>query len=170
MVVVPRKVRSKDKVIPDLKALSAILASVRASGKTVVLTNGVFDLMHVGHVRYLEDARSRGDFLVVAVNSDKSAEALKGKGFPIHPAAERMEMLSALWFVDYVTTFEEETADDLLRLIQPDFYAKGTDYNTKTIPERQTVKELGIKAVFVGDKKTHATKKTVQRIRKKKFS
>ena len=170
MVVVPRKVRSKDKIITDLKALSAILASVRASGKTVVLTNGVFDLLHVGHVRYLEDARSRGDFLVVAVNSDKAAEALKGKGFPINPARERMEMLSALWFTDYVTVFEEETADDLLRMIQPDFYAKGTDYNTKTIPERKTVKELGIKAVFVGDKKTHATKKTVQRIRKKKFS
>ena len=79
-------------------------------------------------------------------------------------------MLSALWFVDYVTVFEQETADELLRMIEPDFYAKGTDYNTKTIPERQTVKDLGIKAVFVGDKKTHATKKTVQRIRKKKFS
>lgn len=170
MVVVPRKVRSKDKIITDLKALSAILAGVRASGKTVVLTNGVFDLLHVGHARYLEDAWSRGDFLVVAVNSDKAAETLKGKGFPIHPAAERMEMLSALWFVDYVTVFEQETADELLRMIEPDFYAKGTDYNTKTIPERQTVKDLGIKAVFVGDKKTHATKKTVQRIRKKKFS
>ncbi len=170
MVVVPRKVRSKDKIIPDLKALGAILGGVRASGKTVVLTNGVFDLLHVGHVRYLEDARSRGDFLVVAVNSDKITESLKGKGFPINPVAERMEMLSALWFIDYVTTFNEETADDLLRLIQPDFYAKGTDYNTKTLPEKKTVKELGIKAVFVGDKKTHATKKTVQRIRKKKFA
>ena len=170
MVVVPRKQRSRDKIIKDRKSLAAILGGLSAQGKTVVLTNGVYDLLHVGHARCLEDARSRGDFLVVAVNSDKAAEGLKGKGFPINPASERMEMLSALWFVDYVTTFAEETADDLLRLIQPDFYAKGTDYNTKTIPERQTVKELGIKAVFVGDKKTHATKKTVQRIRKKKFS
>ncbi|MCA8954681.1 MAG: adenylyltransferase/cytidyltransferase family protein [Planctomycetes bacterium] len=170
MVVVPRKVRSKDKIITDHKALRAILEGVSASGKTVVLTNGVFDLLHVGHVRYLEDARSRGDFLVVAVNSDDMAEALKGKGFPITPADERMEMLSALWFVDYVTVFGEETADELLTLLRPDVYAKGTDYNAKTLPERGTVKELGIKAVFVGDKKSHATKKIVQKIRKRKFA
>jgi rfaE bifunctional protein nucleotidyltransferase chain/domain len=170
LVVVPRKVRSKDKIITDLRALSAILEGVRASAKTIVLTNGVFDLMHVGHVRYLEDARSRGDFLVVAVNSDRTAEQLKGKGFPINPLNERMELLSALWFTDYVTTFDDETADDLIQLLKPDFYAKGTDYNTKTLPERKTIKDLGIKAVFVGDKKTHATRKTVQRIRKKKFA
>lgn len=170
MVVVPRKVRSKDKIITDRKALGAILAGVRASGKTVVLTNGVFDLLHVGHIRYLEDARSRGDFLVVAVNSDKTAENVKGKGFPLNPANERMELLSALWFVDYVTMFDEDTADDLLRRLTPDFYAKGTDYNTKTLPERKTIKELGIKPVFVGDKKTHATKKIVKKIRQKKFA
>jgi rfaE bifunctional protein nucleotidyltransferase chain/domain len=165
LVVVPRKVRSKDKVVTDLKALAAILDGVRASGKTVVLTNGVFDLLHVGHVRY----RSRGDFLVVAVNSDKTTEKIKGKGYPIHPAAERMEMLSALWFTDYVTTFDDETADALIEKLRPSVYAKGTDYNTKTLPENKTLKALGIKAVFVGDKKTHATKKTVNRIRKKKF-
>ena len=169
MVVVPRKVRSKDKVITDLKALAAILEGVRASGKTVVLTNGVFDLMHVGHVRYLEDARARGDFLVVAVNSDKITEKIKGKGYPINPCAERMELLSTLWFTDYITTFDDETADDLIRTLQPDVYAKGTDYNTKTLPENKTLKELGIKPVFVGDKKSHATKKTVSKIRKKKF-
>ena len=169
MVVVPRKVRSKEKIITDRKPLRAILEGVRASGKTVVLTNGVFDLLHVGHVRYLEDARSRGDFLVVAVNSDKTAEDLKGKGFPINPVNERMELLSTLWFVDYVTSFDEDTAEELLRQFKPDVYAKGTDYNTKTLPERKVVKELGVKPVFVGDKKTHATKKTVRRIRQKKF-
>jgi D-glycero-beta-D-manno-heptose 1-phosphate adenylyltransferase len=163
-------VRSKDKIVTDLKALSAILEGVRASGKTVVLTNGVFDLMHVGHVRYLEDARSRGDFLVVAVNSDKTAEAIKGKGFPINPAEERMELLSALWFTDYITKFDDETADDLIRKLNPNVYAKGTDYNTKTLPENKTVKELGIKPVFVGDKKTHATRKVVSKIRKRKFA
>lgn len=169
MVVVPRKVRSKDKVITDLKALAAILEGVRASGKTVVLTNGVFDLLHVGHVRYLEDARSRGDFLVIAVNSDRVSEKIKGKGYPINPVQERMELLSALWFTDYITCFDDESADDLIRRLAPDVYAKGTDYNTKSLPENKTLKSLGIKAVFVGDKKTHATKKTVSRIKKKKF-
>ena len=112
MVVVPRKQRSKDKLFNDRKSLAAILSGLRASGKTVVLTNGVFDLLHVGHLRCLEDARSRGDLLVVAVNTDKSTEALKGKGHPIVPCEERMEMLSGLSFVDYVTSFEDETADE----------------------------------------------------------
>ena len=168
MVVVPRKQRSKDKVFADRKSLTAILSGLRASGKTIVLTNGVFDLLHVGHLRCLEDARSRGDLLVVAVNSDKSTEAIKGKGQPIIPCAERMEMLSGLSFVDYVTTFEDETADDLLRQLNPTMYAKGTDYSIKTLPEKATVKELGIKAVFVGDKKGHSTSKLITKIGKLK--
>lgn len=168
MVVVPRKQRSKDKLFTDRKSLSAILSGLRASGKTIVLTNGVFDLLHVGHLRCLEDARSRGDLLVVAVNSDKSTAALKGKGHPIIPLAERMEMLSGLSFVDYVTTFEDETADDLLRQLHPTMYAKGTDYTLKTLPEKATVKELEIKAVFVGDKKGHSTSKLITKISKLK--
>lgn len=168
MVVVPRKQRSKDKVITDRKSLAAILSGLRASGKLIVLTNGVFDLLHVGHLRCLEDARSRGDLLVVAVNSDKSAEALKGKGQPIVPCAERMEMLSGLSFVDYVTTFEEESADELLQQLQPSMYAKGTDYTLKTLPEKATIKELDIKAVFVGDKKGHSTSKLIAKINKLK--
>lgn len=170
MVVVPRRLRSKDKVITDRKSLVSILAGLTAQGKTVVLTNGVFDLIHVGHVRCLEDARSRGDFLVVAANSDKSAEALKGKGHPIIPLAERMELLSSFWFVDYVTSFHDETADDLICEIKPSIYAKGTEYNMRTLPERKTLKAEGIKAVFVGDKKGHSSSKLIQRIRKKKFS
>ncbi len=166
MVVTPRKQRSKDKVIADRRALALILNGLRTSGKNVVLTNGVFDLMHVGHMRCLEDARSRGDYLVVAVNNDKSAQAIKGKGRPIVPVAERMEMLSALSFVDYVTTFEDETADALLEQLQPSLYAKGTDYTLKTLPERDTVKALGIKAVFVGDKKGHSTAKLIQKVQK----
>ncbi len=168
MVVVPRKEQSKDKVVADLKSLSAILDGVRASGKTIVLTNGVFDLLHVGHMRYLEDAKSRGDFLVVAVNSDKSATTLKGKGRPLVSAAERMEMLSSLWFVNYVTVFKDETADDLIALLKPDFYAKGTDYNSRTLPERKTLKELGIKPIFVGDKKSHSSSKLLTKIQKLK--
>ena len=166
MVVIPRKQRSKDKVIADRRNLASILTGLRASGKTVVLTNGVFDLLHVGHTRSLEDARSRGDYLVVAVNSDKSAQALKGKGRPIQPATERMEVLAALSFVDYVTVFEDATADGILEQFQPTLYAKGIDYTIKTLAERDTVKALGIKAVFVGDKKGHSTAKLIQKIQK----
>jgi rfaE bifunctional protein nucleotidyltransferase chain/domain len=150
--------------------LRTVLHGLQSQGKAIVLTNGIFDLLHVGHVRCLEDARARGDYLVVAVNDDRSAEAVKGKGHPIVPIQERMEVLSTLWFVDYVTAFAEETAESLLRRFRPDFYAKGTDYNTRTLPERGVVKELGVKAVFVGDKKAHSTSKIVQRIRKRKFT
>ena len=170
MVVVPRKVRSKDKILTTVKGLQTVLSGLQSQGKIIVLTNGVFDLMHVGHQRCLEDARARGDFLVVAVNDDESTEAVKGKGHPIIPIKERMELLSGLWCVDYVTSFSEDTAEQLLRKLQPDVYAKGTDYNSRTLPERGVVKELGIKAVFVGDKKGHSTSKIIQRIRKKKFA
>ena len=164
MVVIPRSKRSKDKVVTDRRSLALILNGLRASGKTVILTNGVFDLLHVGHVRYLEDARSRGDYLVVAVNSDSSAAALKGKGRPVLPVAERMELLSALSFVDYVTTFEDEAADGLIEQLQPNLYAKGTDYNLRSLPERDTLKALGIKAVFVGDKKAHSSAQLIAKI------
>ena len=169
MVVVPKKARSKDKIVKELRPLAGILKGLRASGKTVALTNGVFDIMHVGHLRYLEDAKSRADFLVVAVNNDQSAEAIKGKGHPVIPVAERLELLSGLWVVDYVTVFTDETADKLIELIQPDFYVKGTDYNTKTLPERKTLKALNIKPLFLGDKKSHATSHLIQKIKKKKF-
>jgi len=168
LVVVPRKTRSKDKIITDRKSLAAILAGLRASGKSIVLTNGVFDLVHVGHTRCLEDARSRGDLLVVAINSDASAEALKGKGHPVVPEDERLEVLAALSFVDYVTVFEEPTADALLQQLRPNLYAKGADYTLKTLPEKDTLKDLDIKAVFVGDKKSHSTTKMIQKIQKMK--
>lgn len=169
MVVVPRKVRTKDKIFPDSKTLQPILAGLQSQEKLVVLTNGVFDLLHVGHVRYLEDARSRGDFLVVALNDDKSTEKNKGKGHPVVPVDERMELIAAFWFVDYVTKFTDETADALLERLKPDVYAKGTDYNARNLPEKATLKELDIKPAFVGDKKAHSTSKLIQRIRKKKF-
>jgi rfaE bifunctional protein nucleotidyltransferase chain/domain len=168
LALAPRKLRSKDKVITDRKSLAAILAGLRASGKLVVLTNGVFDLLHVGHTRCLEDAKSRGDILVVAVNTDKSAEALKGKGHPVVPEEERMEVLAALSFVDYVTCFEEASADALLQQLQPNLYAKGSDYTLKTLPEKDTLKALDVKAVFVGDKKSHSTTKMIQKIQKLK--
>ena len=168
MVLVPRKQRSKDKII-DRKGLQAIVGGLTAQGKTVVLTNGVYDLIHVGHIRCLEDARSRGDFLIVAANSDTSAEKLKGKGRPLVPLEERMEVLAGLWFVDYVTSFDEDTADRLLLQIRPTLYAKGSDYTLKTLPERDTLKQLDIKAVFVGDKKNQSTTKLLAKIKKRKF-
>ena len=168
MVVVPKKQRTKDKIVTDRKSLALILSGLRASGKVIVLTNGVFDLLHVGHTRCLEDARSRGDLLVVAANSDESAEELKGKGHPIVPLAERMEMLAALGFVDYVTSFTEPTADALLEQLRPTLYAKGTDYTLKTLPEKAALKEYDIKAVFVGDKKGHSTSKLIQKIQRLK--
>lgn len=168
MVVVPRKQRSKDKIVTDRRSLAAILGGLTANGKIVVLTNGVFDLLHVGHVRYLEDARSRGDFLVVAVNSDSCTEKLKGRGRPLVPCEERMEVLAGLWFVDYVTCFDEPTADKLLEQLRPSLYAKGTEYTLKTLPERDTLKQLDLKAIFVGDKKTHSTSKLLDKLGKKK--
>ena len=155
MVVVPRHKLSKDKIIPDRKSLAAILFGLKAQGKVLVLTNGVYDLLHVGHVRCLEDARSRGDFLVVAVNSD--------------PSKERMEVLAGLGFVDYVTVFDEDTADALIEQLKPNVYAKGTEYTLKTLPERDTLKKHEIKAIFVGDKKTHSSSKLIEKIKKKKF-
>jgi D-glycero-beta-D-manno-heptose 1-phosphate adenylyltransferase len=169
LVVVPRKQRSKDKVVTDRKSLALILAGLKASGKIVVLTNGAFDLLHVGHTRCLEDARSRGDILVVACNTDESVAGLKGKGHPVTPLEERMEVLAGLGFVDYVTSFDEATADALLEQLQPSLYAKGTDYTLKTLPEKDTLKQLDIKAVFVGDKKSHSSSKLIAKIRKKKF-
>jgi D-glycero-beta-D-manno-heptose 1-phosphate adenylyltransferase len=169
LVVVPRKLRSKDKIITERRNLAAILRGLMAQGKTVVLTNGVFDLLHVGHARCLEDARSRGDFLVVAVNTDAGAERLKGKGHPVVPLEERMEMLSALWCVDYVTPLQEDTADAVIELLRPNVYAKGTEYTLKTLPERDTVKKFEVKAVFAGDKKSHSTSKLLQKIKKRKL-
>ena len=170
MPAVARKKLSRDKVVTDHRSLAAILSGLMAQGKTVVLTNGVFDLLHVGHVRCLEDARSRGDFLVVAVNADAAVARLKGKGLPIVAEDERMEVVAGLASVDYVTSFAEDTADELLRTLRPSLYAKGTEYTLKTLPERETLKELDIKAVFVGDKKSHASSAMIQRIRKAKLT
>ncbi len=170
LVVQPRRLRSKDKIHKNRNSLVSILSGLQSQGKTIVLSNGVFDLLHVGHIRCLEDARSRGDFLLVAVNSDKSSQVLKGKGHPIVVMEERIEMLSAFWFVDYVLGFDEDTAEGLIRAFKPDLYAKGSEYTLRTLPERKVLREEGIKAVFVGDKKGHSSRKLIQRIRKKKFA
>ena len=152
--------------VPDHAELARIVASERDRGRRVVFTNGVFDLLHVGHVRSLKDARSRGDLLVVAVNSDDSVRRNKGEGRPVVPAAERVELLCALACVDFVTVFDEPTVDALLRLLRPHVMAKGTDYTPGTVPERETVREIGAEIAIVGDPKHHATTDLLERIRR----
>jgi rfaE bifunctional protein nucleotidyltransferase chain/domain len=139
--------------------LAARLAQLRREGRVerVVLANGCFDLLHVGHVRYLEDARSRGDFLVVALNDDASVRELKGPGRPLLPLAERAEILLALRAVDALTSFAERDLEATLRALRPEVHAKGTDYAVETVPERAVDRELGIEIAICGDPKDHAS-------------
>jgi D-glycero-beta-D-manno-heptose 1-phosphate adenylyltransferase len=134
--------------VVDLNALTHLLAPLRQSGARVVLTNGVFDLLHVGHLRYLRAARATADLLVVGVNTDASVRALK-PGRPFVPDAERAELVAALEPVDFVVLFEDRTADPLLRAVHPDVYVKGADYSDKTLPEAVTARELGIQVRFI---------------------
>ena len=137
---------------------------LRAAGQRIVLANGCFDLLHVGHVRYLEAARALGDVLFVGLNGDAAVARLKGPGRPLMPAAERAEVLASLRAVDHVVVFEEETADALVAAIRPAIHAKGTDYTPDTVPERETVRAYGGRVVIVGDPKAHATRDAIQTI------
>lgn len=129
----------------------------------IVLANGCFDVLHAGHVRYLEGARALGDILVVGVNSDSEVAKLKGEGRPIMPQAERAEIVSALQAVDLVTIFEEPTVTELLLAIKPDVHAKGTDYTEETVPERDVVRSYGGRVAIVGDPKDHSTSEILRR-------
>ncbi|SRR6266540_484215 len=137
----------------------------RARGLTHAFANGCFDLLHVGHIRYLDAARREADRLIVGVNSDDSVRALKGRGRPILPAADRAELVAALRAVDYVVIFNEPTVTPLLELLRPEVHCKGTDYTTATVPERQTVLAYGGRIAIVGDPKHHATRDLLARIR-----
>jgi rfaE bifunctional protein nucleotidyltransferase chain/domain len=134
--------------VVDLPALIAEVARARSAGARVVLTNGVFDLLHVGHLRYLRQARSEGDLLVVGVNADASVRALK-PGRPLVPESERAELVAALRPVDYAVIFAEPTADSVLRAVRPDVYVKGGDYTEATLPEAATAREVGARLVIV---------------------
>lgn len=123
----------------------------------IVLANGCFDLLHVGHVRYLEAAKEYGDLLVVGVNADAQVRALKGENRPVTAENERAEIIAALRAVDFVTIFREPTVEQLIRAVRPDFHAKGTDYTTDNVPEREIVKECGGEVIIVGDPKNHST-------------
>ncbi len=129
----------------------------RAEGATVVLANGCFDLFHVGHIRYLAGARELADILVVGINSDEQVSRLKGARRPYIPESERAEIVAALRVVDYVTVFDEPTVTELIRALRPDIHAKGTDYTTDTVPEREIVREYGGRVAIVGDPKDHSS-------------
>lgn len=154
--------------IVDRDGLLRRVAPLRASGKTVALANGLFDLLHVGHLRYLEASAAEADVLVVAVNADASARALKGEGRPIVPAAERAELLAGLSCVDLVTIFGELTVAPLLAALRPDVHCKGTDYTVDTVPERDTVRAYGGRIAIVGDPKDHSTSNLLTRLRSSK--
>ena len=134
----------------------------RSSGEKITLANGAFDLLHVGHIRYLRAAKQLGGKLVVAVNSDESVRALKGEGRPLMPAEERAEILAALSDVDTVVIFPEPDVRALVREIRPDIHAKGTDYTAENVPERDTVIECGGRVEIVGDPKDHSTTEVIR--------
>jgi D-glycero-beta-D-manno-heptose 1-phosphate adenylyltransferase len=141
-----------------------LAAAWRAQGKRLVLANGCFDLLHVGHVRYLQAARSLGDVLVVALNSDASARRLKGPGRPLMPATERAELVGAIAGVDAVLVFDDDRADAVIARLCPDVHAKGTDYSQESVPERETVRAAGGRVAIAGDPKAHATRDLIQTI------
>jgi len=145
-----------DKIYPRRK-LATEIEFLKQQGKVVGFANGCFDLIHVGHVRYLTDARAHCDVLVVALNTDESVRRIKGKGRPLVPLDERMEVLEAFACVDRITWFDEPTVAETLRELKPEIQFKGTDYTEDTVPERHVMRELGGRVMIVGDPKDHST-------------
>ena len=153
-----------EKVAP-LETVRGRVRAARREGKTVALANGCFDVLHVGHVRYLEGARAEADVLVVGVNGDSSVRRLKGEGRPVMPAGDRALLVAALRAVDHVVVFEEDDVAGLLRTLQPDVHCKGTDYTPDTVPEKEVVRSYGGRVAIVGDPKSHDTRALLARIR-----
>ena len=158
---------TREKIL-SREGLHGVLDEHRRSGRKVVFANGVFDLLHVGHVRYLQAAREEGDVLVVGINSDASTRSLKGAGRPILTERARASLVAALAAVDYVVIFDELDVKALLREFQPDVHAKGTDYTLDTVPERDLTALLGIRVAIVGDSKNHSTRELLSRLRNEK--
>ena len=150
--------------IVSREELIKTVVEARAAGLRIVLANGCFDVLHVGHIRYLAGARSEGDVLIVGVNSDEQVREQKGEGRPILPAAQRAEIVAALESVNFVTVFDEPTVEELLLALKPDVHAKGTDYTVDTVPEREVVKSYGGRVAIVGDPKDHSTSEILSRM------
>ena len=148
----------------DRAELAHRIVAARESGARIVLANGCFDVLHVGHVRYLAGARELGDILVVGINSDEQVAIQKGPGRPVLPAIERAEIVAALESVTYVTIFDEPTVEQLLLTLKPDVHAKGTDYTTESVPERDVVRSYGGQVAIVGDPKDHSTTEIIARV------
>ncbi len=142
------------------------VAAERRAGRTIAFANGIFDLLHVGHIRYLQAAAAEADVLVVGINDDATA-AGKGPGRPVLKAEDRAELVASIRGVDYVTVFPEPTVDALLTLLRPDVHCKGTDYTADTVPERETVRAYGGRIAIVGDPKDHSTRDLLARVRAK---
>jgi rfaE bifunctional protein nucleotidyltransferase chain/domain len=155
---------TRDKIL-SIDGLHDVLEEHRRAGRTIVFANGVFDLLHVGHVRYLEAASAEGDILVVGINSDSSARKLKGEGRPVLTERARAALVAALAAVDYVAIFDDPNVEPLLRALRPDVHAKGTDYTPETVPERGIAELLGIRVAIVGDPKEHSTRDLLARVR-----
>ncbi len=146
--------------------LTRLVAEERAKGKTIAFANGVFDVLHVGHIRYLQDAARQADVLIVGVNSDASVRSIKGEGRPVMPERERAEIVSAIRGVSFVTVFNESSPARLLRELRPDVHCKGTDYTADSVPEAEVVRGYGGRVVITGDPKDHSTSAILERMRK----
>lgn len=157
--------RAESKIV-TCESLRRKLGEHKQRGQRIVFANGCFDTLHVGHVRYLEGARSEGDVLIVGVNADSSVCALKGPGRPILDEKARALLVAALRAVDYVVLFSEPSVESLLEDLRPDVHAKGTDYTLETVPERATAARLGIRVAIVGDPKDHSTRELLESVRK----
>jgi len=150
-------------VLSESELVDAV-ARERAAGRSFAFANGCFDLLHVGHVRYLQGAAAEADRLIVAVNDDRSVASLKGPGRPILPAADRAELVAGLRGVDYVVVFGDATVERLLLLLKPDVHCKGTDYTVESVPERAVVQSYGGRTAIVGDPKDHSTRDLLARL------
>ncbi|MCK4646752.1 MAG: adenylyltransferase/cytidyltransferase family protein [Candidatus Aminicenantes bacterium] len=148
----------------SLARLTKIIQGHKKRGERIVLTNGCFDLIHVGHVRYLKEAKGKGDILIVALNSDSSVRKLKGKGRPLLNQEERAEIIASFSFVDYITLFEEPNVVKILLALEPDIHAKGSDYTKETVPEKDTVKGYGGKIAITGGPKVRSTSRLLKEI------
>jgi rfaE bifunctional protein nucleotidyltransferase chain/domain len=148
----------------SLADLKEIIDREKKNGKRIVLANGCFDLIHVGHIRYLKEAKAQGDVLVVALNSDSSVHNLKGNGRPILNEEERVEIISSFYFIDYITVFEEANVENILLTLKPHVHAKGSDYTKETVPERETVLSYGGEIAITGGPKIKNTSEISRRI------
>ena len=157
--------KAQEKIVAR-ETLQSLLAPAKQLGKRIVMANGVFDTLHVGHARYLAGAKAEGDLLVVAVNSDSSVRSLKGPGRPILDEQARAILVAALRVVDYVVIFSEPNVEKLLEALRPDVHAKGTDYTADSVPERAVAARLGIRVAIVGDPKDHSTRSLLDAVRK----